>query len=278
MENNKKSNTIAIVGFILSFFIAIPALICSIIGLKKSKELNNGKGFSIAGIIISSVKIALGILITALLILVYYVGDNIVVEESKNNKNNTTTTTTVARQIDDEKLDLYYNKVKADNTINLISKDELITNINFSEKFKNSIVEKDNNIFSFNCDEMEDSPVGDPYCVSYHILVNDTVKIIPEGQEYYITITDDRIIIQNYEQQTYFDVIKIYNKSTGDLLLNIDNSYFDLSFGLIKIFDNNLYYIGSTDKDVQNIKQLSTYKVDLINNTNTIVDTINYKK
>ena len=80
-NNNKQNNTIAIVGFILSFFIAIPALICSIIGLKKSKELNNGKGFSIAGIIISSIKIVLGILVTVILILAYYIGDNIVVEE-----------------------------------------------------------------------------------------------------------------------------------------------------------------------------------------------------
>ena len=85
MENNKKSNTIAIVGFILSFFIAIPALICSIIGLKKSKELNNGKGFSIAGIIISSVKIVLGILVTVLLVIAYYYGDKVVVEDKENN-------------------------------------------------------------------------------------------------------------------------------------------------------------------------------------------------
>ena len=45
-NNNKQSNTIAIIGFILSFFIAIAGLICSIIGLVKSKELNNGKEFN----------------------------------------------------------------------------------------------------------------------------------------------------------------------------------------------------------------------------------------
>ena len=65
---------------------SLVTLICSIIGFKKSKELNNGKGFSIAGIIISSIKIALGILVTVLLIIAYYVGDNIVVENSNNNK------------------------------------------------------------------------------------------------------------------------------------------------------------------------------------------------
>ncbi len=62
----KQSNTIAIVGFILSFFIAIAGLVCSIIGYKKSKELNgNGKGFALAGIIISAIEIILTIIVYA---------------------------------------------------------------------------------------------------------------------------------------------------------------------------------------------------------------------
>ena len=78
MENNKKnSNVIAIVGFILSFFIGLAGLICSIIGLIKSKELNSGKAFSIAGIIISSLRIALTLLLTVFIML-------IVIDESKN--------------------------------------------------------------------------------------------------------------------------------------------------------------------------------------------------
>lgn len=55
-KQKRGTNTIAIVGFILSFFIAIAGLICSIIGLKKAEELDgNGVGFSIAGICISLV-------------------------------------------------------------------------------------------------------------------------------------------------------------------------------------------------------------------------------
>ena len=48
-------NNIAIAGFILSFIIPIIGLILSIIGLKKSKETNNGRGLSIAGIVISTI-------------------------------------------------------------------------------------------------------------------------------------------------------------------------------------------------------------------------------
>ena len=72
MENkgNKNSNVIAIIGFILSFFIGLAGLICSIIGLVKSKELKDGKAFSIAGIIISSLRIALTIFIFILGMLV----------------------------------------------------------------------------------------------------------------------------------------------------------------------------------------------------------------
>ena len=86
MEENKKSNTIALIGFMLSFFFGIIGLIFSIIGLKKSKELNGGKCFSIAGIVISSIKIALGILLISLFILVYYYRDRFVVEENHNTK------------------------------------------------------------------------------------------------------------------------------------------------------------------------------------------------
>lgn len=54
-----KMNTLAIVGFILSFFIAIAGLVCSIIGRKQCQERGeNGAGFAFAGIIISIVSIA----------------------------------------------------------------------------------------------------------------------------------------------------------------------------------------------------------------------------
>lgn len=48
------SNTYALVGFILSFFIAILGLIFSIMGLQEANKHNGDrKGFAIAGIIIS---------------------------------------------------------------------------------------------------------------------------------------------------------------------------------------------------------------------------------
>ena len=50
------SNTIAIVGLILAFLIPLAGLICSIIGLKKAKEMGDkNKGVAIAGIIVSVV-------------------------------------------------------------------------------------------------------------------------------------------------------------------------------------------------------------------------------
>lgn len=61
-EQIKESNNYAIAGFILSFFIAVLGLIFSIIGLKKSKVTNTGKGLSIAGIIISCIPIAIFVL------------------------------------------------------------------------------------------------------------------------------------------------------------------------------------------------------------------------
>lgn len=59
--------TLAIVGFVLSFFIAIAGLVVSIIALNKYKQTGetDGKGFATAGVIISIVWFALAIIITA---------------------------------------------------------------------------------------------------------------------------------------------------------------------------------------------------------------------
>ncbi len=55
-----ESNVLAIVGFVLSFFIAIAGLICSILGLKKAKELGGtGNGLAVAGIAISACTLAI---------------------------------------------------------------------------------------------------------------------------------------------------------------------------------------------------------------------------
>lgn len=62
-SNDKKTNTLAILGFIFSFLISIVGLILSILGLNKSKETNSGRGLSIAGIIISSISIVMSIIV-----------------------------------------------------------------------------------------------------------------------------------------------------------------------------------------------------------------------
>ena len=59
----EKTNTLAIVGFILSFFIAIAGLICSIIALKRAPSFGgNGKGLATAGIVISIVAIVIAVI------------------------------------------------------------------------------------------------------------------------------------------------------------------------------------------------------------------------
>ena len=70
MNNNKQTNIYAILGIIFSFFFSIAGLILSIIGLKKSKELNNGKGLSIAGIVISSIRM----IFTIIMVFIIFIG------------------------------------------------------------------------------------------------------------------------------------------------------------------------------------------------------------
>lgn len=68
-SNTNQSNTMAIVGFIFSFFFALVGLICSIIGFKKAAELGgNGKGLALAGIIISSISIIITIIVFVVVI------------------------------------------------------------------------------------------------------------------------------------------------------------------------------------------------------------------
>lgn len=68
------SNSLAIIGFVLSFLVPIAGLILSILGLKKSKELNgNGRGFAIAGIIISSIYMLIGIFVVIIWIIFFII-------------------------------------------------------------------------------------------------------------------------------------------------------------------------------------------------------------
>ena len=66
MENNNKvqlTNTMAIVGFVMSFFNGLIGLIFSIIGMSQIKKTGEpGKGYALAGIIISAVSMFLGLI------------------------------------------------------------------------------------------------------------------------------------------------------------------------------------------------------------------------
>lgn len=67
-NNAKRTNWIAVVGFILSFFTALIGMIVSIVGLKKAPEYDgNGKGLATAGIIIGAVTMVLYIIFYAVL-------------------------------------------------------------------------------------------------------------------------------------------------------------------------------------------------------------------
>lgn len=66
-----QKNTMALVGFILSFFTSFIGLIISIMGLSNSKkpEYNgDGRGLAIAGIIISSIGTAVYVLLISLIV------------------------------------------------------------------------------------------------------------------------------------------------------------------------------------------------------------------
>lgn len=68
-ETNKVqlTNTMALVGFVMSFFHPTMGLIFSIIGMNQIKKTNEpGKGFALAGIIISAVSFVLVILLVLL--------------------------------------------------------------------------------------------------------------------------------------------------------------------------------------------------------------------
>lgn len=62
----RKTNGTAIAAIILSFFIPLIGLILGGIGLKKSHKLNDGRGLSIAAIVISLIQLVAVVLIIAL--------------------------------------------------------------------------------------------------------------------------------------------------------------------------------------------------------------------
>ena len=63
-QSNEKvgeKNTLAIIGFVLSFFLAIAGLVLSFMGYLKSRKTHSGRGLSIAGIMLSLVGILIKI-------------------------------------------------------------------------------------------------------------------------------------------------------------------------------------------------------------------------
>ena len=74
-QNNQlqpeESNTIAVVGFVLAFFVPLAGLICSIIGLKKSKSLaGKNRGLALAGVILSTVFMLLTFIYIIVIVLI----------------------------------------------------------------------------------------------------------------------------------------------------------------------------------------------------------------
>ena len=69
----QKNNVIAIIGFVLSFFIPLAGLICSIIGYKNAnRDYNgNGKGFALAGTIISAISLAFEVIASITVIIMW---------------------------------------------------------------------------------------------------------------------------------------------------------------------------------------------------------------
>ena len=74
MEANNKvqlTNTMAIVGFVMSFFSGLIGLIFSIIGMSQIKKTGEpGKGYALAGIIISAISMFLGLVFWGIIIIV----------------------------------------------------------------------------------------------------------------------------------------------------------------------------------------------------------------
>lgn len=92
-----KTNGFAVAGFVLAFLIPLLGLIFSIIGLTKAKDYKgNGKGLSIAGIIISSILL----LFTVLFFMSLASGVNEVAKNgSTNNSGSSTSTKNGAKSI-----------------------------------------------------------------------------------------------------------------------------------------------------------------------------------
>lgn len=73
-----RNNNMAQIGFIMSLFgLFIPALICSICGLVDAGKVENGRGYAIAGILLSVIWFIIEIVLVLFLvqIIMQYIAD-----------------------------------------------------------------------------------------------------------------------------------------------------------------------------------------------------------
>ena len=69
----RESNVMALIGFILSFFVSVAGLVCSIIAYRRCKENPDleGKGMALAGLIISAMKVGAVIVYLACMLILF---------------------------------------------------------------------------------------------------------------------------------------------------------------------------------------------------------------
>ncbi len=81
---NNKTNPLAIIGFILAFFLPLIGFILSLVGLIQiNKKKENGKGLAIAGIVVSCVIAVLHLILTIAIIAAIVSSDNLTLQEYK---------------------------------------------------------------------------------------------------------------------------------------------------------------------------------------------------
>lgn len=61
-NDSTNENMIAVIGFVLSFFISVAGLVCSIIGYQNAQKGGKYKGFAIAGIAVSITSIVISVI------------------------------------------------------------------------------------------------------------------------------------------------------------------------------------------------------------------------
>ena len=244
MENNgkKNSNVVAIVGFILSFFIGTAGLICSIVGLVKSKELKDGKGFSIAGIIISSIRILFTLFVILIAVIIAfkesrdmfdYVKNDIIenVEESidenvENDENETNSISVIAN-------DKTYN-------VTFVYIKEPTNHFNDSEYDINYITRV---YVKINDIEVKEYSVIYRYGTNYENLTGENIKVLKgKDKDYFVLlIPEDHYDVDGRTNPT------IVNEE-GNILYTIE---YPINTGMIVtdtksiMYDKGMYYVDN---------------------------------